>query len=344
MVRSPRALWGALAVLLAFSAGAAETPAPAAESPRPKMVVVEMVADLGEVSRGTTATHDFIIRNEGDATLEIKEVKPTCGCTVARFDRTIPPGGTGTIHAELDTTNIAGSESKPISVITNDPDRPHVQLSLLVKVVQFTVFNPGFSRFVKGQGHPPGVVTQIFYSVSFDDLTIEKVESPYPFLRVDYRPATPEESWKAAKGKQWVLTLTLDYDAAPVGSINSNVKVYSNHPKQKVSLLPVSGFVRPRMAVTPPVGDFGELTYSDGAVGNFFVQNFAEKPLKVTGATSTLEGAEIKLETIEEGKKYNVTFALPDGMAKGEFKAEVHIATDSPQQPVVIVPVKGKVL
>lgn len=343
-----RSLAMLLAAALVAPAGllASETtgPTPAAAGPRPRAVVEVPVADLGTVPKGEKAAHDFVIKNEGDAPLEINEVRPACGCTVAQFDKVIPPGGTGKVHAELDTTGIAGASSKSISVFSNDPATPRIELTLLVKVADFLVFNPGFARFLKGHGHPPGVISQIFYTPDFEGLAIERVESPVPYLKVEYRDAKPEELRQDGKSKQYVFTLTLDYDQAPVGPLGGQIVVHTNHPKQPVGRLSFSGFVRPLVAVTPPVADFGDVDPADGPKARFLVHNFGAQKLRVTAVDSPLPGATVGFETVEEGIKYTVDLTLPEEMPKGPFSTQLKIHTDNPGEPVLVVPVTGKVL
>lgn len=314
-----------------------------ATGPAPRAVVVEPIADLGAVDRGETVTHDFVIRNEGDAPLQILEVRPTCGCTVAEFDELIPPGESGTVRASLSTTSIQGASSKAITVLTNDPANPQLQLTLRIRVTEYLTFNPGFARFVQGHGHPPGRVTNLFFSNNFPDLEIEKVESPFPFLSVAVRPAAEAERRDEVEGNQWVFDLTLDYDQAPVGPISGRIEVRTNHPKQAVGQLPVSGFIRPLMAVTPPVADFGEVDLSAPALARFLVRNFGAEPIQVTGIDYDLPGAEGSFKAVEEGRRYSVELILDSDMPEGPFSSELKIRTDSPQEPVILVPVKGTV-
>jgi Protein of unknown function (DUF1573) len=344
MQRNPRILaFASLAITLSLLPPAvADEPASAGAAP--KAVVPEPVADLGTVDRGETVTHDFVVRNEGDAPLELLEVRPGCGCTVASFDKVIAPGASGKVHAELDTSSIrSGSTMKAISVVTNDPDNAQLQLTLMVKITDYLIFNPGFARFIQGRGHPPGVVDNIFFSPNFPDLKIDEVTSPFPFLKVDVRAATESERRPEAAGNQWVLTLTLDYDQAPIGPLNGVVKVQTNHPRQPVGELRVSGFVRPLVAVTPAAADFGEIDLSAPTFARFLVQNFGADPLRVTGVEPGLPGAEGSFAPIEEGRKYKVEVSLAADMAKGPFSGEVKIKTDSSAEPVIVVPIKGTV-
>jgi len=63
-------------VVLVAAAGAV---ADAADGP--KLVVPEKIKDMGVVAQGEVLNVDFALVNEGDETLEIKAVRPTCGCT-----------------------------------------------------------------------------------------------------------------------------------------------------------------------------------------------------------------------------------------------------------------------
>lgn len=44
--------------------------------PKPKLVVDSAFHDYGEVLRGEKVSHSFVIKNEGEATLIIKDAKP----------------------------------------------------------------------------------------------------------------------------------------------------------------------------------------------------------------------------------------------------------------------------
>src|SRR5437899_609724 len=82
----------ALVALVAIAASPATLFAQGTAAGKPKAVAVEPVVDVGTIAKGDNVTHDFVIKNEGAATLEITQVRPACGCTVVSFDKTIAPG------------------------------------------------------------------------------------------------------------------------------------------------------------------------------------------------------------------------------------------------------------
>ena len=47
-----------------------------AQDAAPKMVIDHSIFDAGTVLKGALVEHDFIIKNEGNAVLEIKSAKP----------------------------------------------------------------------------------------------------------------------------------------------------------------------------------------------------------------------------------------------------------------------------
>ncbi len=82
--------------------------------------------DFGSLEIGADATHTFIVKNTGDADLELTSVKPSCSCTVADYTKTaIAPGETGFVTASYKTSK-AGIFSKTVTVQTNTEQGPMV--------------------------------------------------------------------------------------------------------------------------------------------------------------------------------------------------------------------------
>ena len=64
-----------VACLLLVGAGAAQEDAAPARGPVASFPT--LVRDFGEVVRGETLSHAFVVRNDGDAPLEVLSAKPT---------------------------------------------------------------------------------------------------------------------------------------------------------------------------------------------------------------------------------------------------------------------------
>jgi len=312
---------------------------------KPKATVAEPVKDVGTVPKGEKIIHDFLIKNEGDADLQITNVQPGCGCTVADFDKVIKPGATGKVHAVLDTSTFNGPISKGISVFTNDPDHPQVELTVHAKIEPYISVKPGYARYITVQGEPQeGTIVQTIWSPDGASFDVTGVDSPFPYLAVAFHEAKPEERLPEAKGKQWKVEMKLANNAK-VGPLADYVTVHTNHPKQKVVQIPVSGFVRPVIAVTPPTADFGNIELKEPLKRSLDIRNFATEPIKVTGIDTSLpKGFETKLEPITEGREYQVRVVVNPGLPKGPFTGKLTIHTDSPKVPTLEVEFKGIVI
>ena len=84
------------------------------------MINFEMeTIDYGEISMGSNGVRTFIFENTGDAPLEIKGVRSSCGCTIPKKPETlIAPGEKGEITVRYDTNRV-GIFRKTITVNTN---------------------------------------------------------------------------------------------------------------------------------------------------------------------------------------------------------------------------------
>jgi hypothetical protein len=311
---------------------------------KPKAVAAEPIKDLGSVSKGDKAVHDFVIRNEGDAVLEITSVQPACGCTVADFDKTIAPGQTGKVHVVVDTSTFNGPIAKGVTVFTNDPDTPQIELTVRAKIDPSILVKPGYARYITVQGESKeGTISQTLWATDGASWEITSVDSPWPYLAATFREAKAEERSAEGPAKQWRLDMKLSNDA-PVGALSDYVTVHTNHPKQKVVRIPISGFVRPAIAVTPTVADFGELQLREPIKKTLNVRSFSTSPIKVTGVEQNVKGINVQVEPLEEGREYQVRFTLSPELPKGPFNGKLLIHTDSPKRPLIEVEMKGVVL
>lgn len=137
--------------------------------------------------------------------------------------------------------------------------------------------------------------------------------------------------------------MTLDRDA-PVGALGDFVRLTTTHPKQKLVLIPVSGFVRPVIAVTPPVADFGRIELREPMVRSLTIRAFSTEPIKVTSIEGDLKGLDAQLKARQEGREYDVRLTLKPELGKGPFSGKLTIHTDSPKKPLIEVELKGVVI
>jgi len=330
--------------ILALSAGLLVAGALVAQATKPKAVVGQPILDVGKKPKGEKLIGEFVIKNEGNAPLEISEVRPACGCTVAEFAKSIEPGKSATIKLTIDTTDLTGPISKGATVYTSDVDNPQIELTVRAIVDPYILVKPGYARYITVQNEAKeGTIGQTLWAPDGSSFDVVKVESPWPYLTTSFRPAKDAELQADAKGKQWYVEMHLS-NSAPVGPLADMVRVTTTHPKQQIVEIPVSGFVRPVLAVTPPEGDLGKIELKEPLKRTLGVRNFASESIKVTAAQVDNPNIEAKIEPLQEGREYVVRVILNPSLGKGPFKFTVTLTTDSAKVPTLKVPIEGTVI
>ncbi len=332
-------------VLLAVLAAMLVVSAAAENDGKPHAVPLGPIKEFDIVAKGESVHHSFEIRNEGDAPLQITDVKPACGCTIAKFDRNIAPGEIGKIDVTLKTDNFAGPISKSIAVLTNDLENPKLQLVVKAHVKPYIQIWPGYARYnyVQGEGLQP--IRQLVWAEDGSDINIVSAKGPNKHFTVSYREATEEERDARNSGRQWMVSIELSPET-PVGPLRKHVVVELDHDKQKSAKIPISGFVRPRQHITPETMNFGKLpTLPFRRTFNF--SNFISDPIELTSVETDHEAitAEIKPSAVEaeQGYRFKVVLIIGPDMPKGEFDSTIKIHTSDAQNPVVELPIKGSV-
>jgi hypothetical protein len=102
--------------------------------------VIEDVIMPGEQSY----PFEFSFKNTGDSTVEISEVKTSCGCTTAKLEKMIYAAGeSGVITGRFSVGDRQGLQQKSINVLTKDLGQPDIRLALKLEIPQLATMKPG---------------------------------------------------------------------------------------------------------------------------------------------------------------------------------------------------------
>jgi len=95
---------------------------PAIAQAGPQISIPEKHWDYGFVPQNAFFTHSYLIKNIGDDTLRITDVKPGCSCTTAPIQkRILPPGDSTSIELIFNPKVSRGRATKNAIVNSNDP-------------------------------------------------------------------------------------------------------------------------------------------------------------------------------------------------------------------------------
>jgi len=311
----------------------------------PKLAVPGKIVDLGNVSKGEIAEAVFKLVNEGTEPLLVKSVRPTCGCTVADYDREILPGAEGKVTAKLDTADFSGPVSKSILIMTNDAVNPTVTVVIKANVQPHIDVLPRplirFNAVIKENMEETVVVVASDLEREFK---ITKVESTVPYLLASYRPLDEGERFDGHSDSQYEVSLKLA-DEVQVGPVSGRLIIHTDHPDAPKVQVKVYGVVRALLHVTPPQIQFGSVDAKARPGRNVIVVSNRTGGVKtrVTGVSVDDPVFSAEVRSIKEGRRYQVTVTIDPEAEPGVYSARLKVTTDDPEYPELEVPVRAKI-
>lgn len=316
----------------ALALGVALAPHLAAAGPR--LGITEPVADFGSVEQGTPVTHVFQLKNTGDATLHIANVKSSCGCTAAVVSESdVPPGGEARVLATLDTSRIDGRTTKVLSVYSDDPQVPVAALTLTGEILADLVLSPNpayLGRLRRGEtlsrevvirpGRPGGTASVLAVRGDLSGLQTRLERGPDGSQR---------------------LFLSLD-PGVPLGRFSREVRLETTSTRQPTIVLPVFGSIEGDVVVLPSQVSFGVARAGASPERRLLIRNRGLQPL-IVRRIAVPDSFDYSLRTVEAGLEYQLSLRLRDDVRPGTVSGEIEIFTDHPTEQRVVVPLHAVV-
>lgn len=101
----------------------------------PVAVVEPSYYDFGEMAMEDVVEYDFVLRNEGEGVLEVRNIATSCGCAKAELEENIIAPGESTIlkviyEPALMSSHTRGEGERIVYLRTNDPVNPQVEVKI----------------------------------------------------------------------------------------------------------------------------------------------------------------------------------------------------------------------
>lgn len=199
--------------------------------PYPKAVVEEELYKFGEMAVGQSLSHKFVLKNEGEAPLEVKKGNTTCKCTLSEMkDNAVAPGES--IEIELIWTPKTPQENfgQTATIWTNDPKNQEMKLQIegtVNNLISFTgdsLGSPNWSLPVMATSEPVSFTGKI-HTKYLDDFNILEIESSKPGLTSSSKPLTPEELKEVDAKSGYAIKITGDPKKFPLGGFSERLTV-----------------------------------------------------------------------------------------------------------------------
>jgi hypothetical protein len=169
---------------------------------------------------------------------------------VARFDRTIPPGGEGKITLEVKTKGFQGNVKKTARVFSNDPKNPQVTIAMKGNVWTPIQMKP---RSVRLNGSLGDKIERVVHlEGKKKDPLILKLTS------VSIPDKVEVQLKEVEKGRNYQLTVK--NIVKEQARYRGQIKLTTNYPEKSEIVIQVSGYVRAPVEARPKVLNFGRMS------------------------------------------------------------------------------------
>lgn len=252
---------------------------PAGQGTRARVIVDNPLYNCGVVERDMTVSHEFRFTNLGSGVLTLAPGGTSCSkCTIAKLDKTeVAPGESTFVTVEYLTSYLQPTIRQTATVITNDPEHPRVELTIMGLVRSQYQLAPAMLVFSNVSADETRSLSLKVYANLASSVRIAKVELANPDT-ADHFEVTSEEIPTAelagAAKSACRVTVTIK-PGLPLGPIRQTIRLeleFNGQSETTKVEVPITGTVSTDIAI---VGrgwnqetnqlNFGAIKSTDGA-------------------------------------------------------------------------------
>ena len=319
--------------------------------PQPKVQIDgSLTHEFGPMSTQKTGTHKWVVKNQGDANLEIWLAGSSCVCTIAKLKETgakeiLKPGESTEVELEWKTKDMLGEFAKNATIGTNDPSRPEFRLNVHGMVHDPVVMLPRLQEGVLPIGDISSEETKktsiALFSPERPNLKLTKIVTSRPDLIIAKSiPLTLAECQQLETGGGNRLNIELK-PGLSLGTFREEVVIETDHPDQPKITVTLVGSVSGPISVMPSNLRLVIVNSKDGNTSqvNLLVREGRSTNFKVTHKPDKTEIAIIPNDTPTLKGRYRLTLTVPPGTAAGRIDDEIILHTDHPKVSELKIPV-----
>lgn len=299
----------------------------------------KQVYNFGEVDEGTQVEHAFSFSNPGSEMLIIKNVHPTCGCTVTGdYDKEIKPGGRGKIPLVLNTRGYQGDVVKTIRVETNTSDPQPMNLTLEGTIKVLVSIDPGTLWL----GNPNSKDVTLAGSMTIKNnmnapMKIEKLTASNG--RTNINLVTVRED------KEYRIEVTVNPPLVE-GHVRETIHLKTSL-KEKPDIDLVYAYYLPPLLDVNPKEIFIQPEYIQDTPQSrvITINSRFENPIRISNVVTHGKNFEHSIEEVTPGKAYHIILKFNPGFSfeENEFVYVTFQVMNAPNDPVFTIQVREPV-
>ncbi len=299
------------------------------------MAFDELVYDFGIAGPGDKIDHTFKFTNVGFEPLQITRVSTSCGCTAALLTKKeILPGGSGEIRATFETKRFEGDQKTTITIHSNDPDEPEIDLTIQGTIKRDVAVVPqgiNFGDVEKGETLSGNVR---LLQLSQNKLILYRIETNEKYLNVT------TSRFKEENSRGFNIDITLKPEA-PAGTLNEVITLHTSLKRRPRIDVPVWANILGRIRVRPKILSLGRISKGGKISQAITVSSNDNAPFHVRKVTCDLPFIHLKSLVDEKNNVVEISGAIDKVSPAGRLSGHIAIHTDDPGQGVIFVPIHG---
>jgi hypothetical protein len=224
-----------------------ETELRASDAPAARASIEETEFYFDSMQRGTKKSHLFTIKNVGNAPLTIRLGPTSCKCTLGvASDQPIPPGESTDVRLEWTANVDPGPFRQSATLLTNDPRRPQITLTIQGDVTDAKGVEPReflFDKLTAGESKSASIFVLSFLE---DSIRVTEPELSRPETRDFFDvqiEGVPREELPNPDAKAGVRVTLRVKPGLPLGIFNQRLKLRTSLQDAEELEIPVVGRV-----------------------------------------------------------------------------------------------------
>ena len=316
------------------------------------MLMPDPVVDFGDIQDYETRKATVSFTNNGDQTLEVFRVQPTCGCTTTALEKTLFAPGEGDQIELTFKPKGSGKQTKVVRVLTNDVTNPSQEIKIKANVISSVTVTPpalSFGRIALNEGakrtltiSAPNESFKIGDVMIFGDL---KDKTKLTLNRTSAEGAVP---------KTWKVDVSIDPSIEwgwYTGSVRVNGTVQNpgdTTPRPINKTVGMNANVQGKVQASDSMFRLLSLAQNKDFQKNIRLSRGDGQPLEIRSAEvigGNLASMNVIIKPIENvgGGLYELTLVGNTGDVTGAIKGNVRVTTNVPGEEEILLKIAGSV-
>ena len=316
------------------------------------MLMPDPIVDFGDIQDYETRKATVSFTNNGDQTLEVFRIQPTCGCTTTALEKTLFAPGEGDQIELTFKPKGSGKQTKVVRVLTNDVTNPSQEIKIKANVISSVTVTPpalSFGRIALNEG----ATRTLTISAPNESFKIGEVKI-FGDLQDKASLTLNRTSAEGAIPKTWKVDVSIDPSIKwgwYTGSVRVNGTVQNPGdaaPKPINKTVGMNANVQGKVQASDSMFRLLSLARNKDFQKNIRLSRADGQPLEILSAEvigGNLGNMNVIIKPIENvgGGLYELTLVGNTGDTTGAIRGNVMVTTNVPGEEEILLKIAGSV-